>query len=99
MLTLRRSRPASIYAFDVLQRAGADFLANKRIFAYALRGIPMGVKCDGEGNVYAGCADGVEVWSPGGTLLGVIEVQGAYYSPSIECRQRSEVASGSGRPS
>ena len=36
----------------------------------------MGVKCDKDGNVYAGCADGVEVWSPGGTLLGVIEVQG-----------------------
>lgn len=36
----------------------------------------MGVKCDDNGNVYAGCADGVEVWNPGGTLLGVIEVQG-----------------------
>lgn len=70
------TKAASIYAFDVIRRSGADFLANKRVFAYALRGIPMGVKCDAQGNVYAGCADGVEVWSPAGTLLGVIEVQG-----------------------
>jgi sugar lactone lactonase YvrE len=61
-----------------VRRSGADFLANKHIFAYALRGIPMGIKCDRDGNVYAGCADGVEVWSPGGTLLGVIEVQGEW---------------------
>jgi sugar lactone lactonase YvrE len=73
---LTGSRAATIYAFDVLQRAGAEFLANQRLFAYAVRGIPMGVKCDAWGNVYAGCADGVEVWNPGGTLLGVIEVPG-----------------------
>lgn len=32
--------------------------------------------CDDLGIVYAACGDGVEVWSPGGVALGVIEVPG-----------------------
>ena len=39
-------------------------------------GIPDGIKCDMEGNVYSGCGDGVNVWSGGGTLLGKILVEG-----------------------
>ncbi|OAA57062.1 smp-30/gluconolaconase/lre-like region containing protein [Niveomyces insectorum RCEF 264] len=74
------TRAATIYAFDVVRRGGADFLANKRVFAYALRGVPMGIRCDAAGNVYAGCADGVEVWNLGGMLLGVIEVTGGVTS-------------------
>ncbi|KLU82598.1 hypothetical protein MAPG_01670 [Magnaporthiopsis poae ATCC 64411] len=70
------TRVATIYAYDVLERSGSPFLANRRVFAYALRGIPMGVKCDNEGNVFAGCADGLEVWNSGGSLLGVIEIAG-----------------------
>ncbi|CAK7228192.1 hypothetical protein SBRCBS47491_006821 [Sporothrix bragantina] len=73
-------RAATIYAFDVLRRGGSDFLTNKRVFAYALRGAPIGLRCDAVGNVYAGCADGVEVWSAGGVLLGVIEVPGGVTS-------------------
>lgn len=37
-------------------------------------GIPDGVKVDMDGNVYAGCGDGVNVWSAGGVLLGKILV-------------------------
>lgn len=73
-------RAATIYAFDVIQRGGSDFLANKRVFAYALRGTPLGIQCDAAGNVYAGCGDGVEVWNSGGVLLGVIEVPGGVSS-------------------
>ncbi|CAK7211787.1 hypothetical protein SCUCBS95973_001240 [Sporothrix curviconia] len=73
-------RSATIYAYDVLRRGGSDFLTNKRVFAYALRGVPMGLQCDAAGNVYAGCADGVEVWNAGGALLGVIEVPGGVTS-------------------
>lgn len=40
------------------------------------QGIPDGIKCDLEGNVYSGCGDGINVWSSGGVLLGRILVDG-----------------------
>lgn len=40
------------------------------------KGIPDGIKCDMNGNVYSGCGDGVNIWSPGGVLLGRILVEG-----------------------
>jgi gluconolactonase len=39
-------------------------------------GIPDGIKCDIHGNVYSGCGDGVNIWSPGGVLLAKILVEG-----------------------
>ncbi|KAH6689721.1 hypothetical protein F5X68DRAFT_268094 [Plectosphaerella plurivora] len=72
----RFTRPSSIYAFDVQHHHGQPFLCNRRLFAYAEVGIPDGIKCDVEGNVYSGCGDGVHVWSPGGVLLGRILVPG-----------------------
>ncbi|KAI2467153.1 calcium-dependent phosphotriesterase [Annulohypoxylon bovei var. microspora] len=68
--------PATIYAFDVARRLGSLFLINKRVFAYVKEGVPTGVICDSHGNVFAACGDGVEVWSPGGLALGLIEVPG-----------------------
>ncbi|KAI4866220.1 calcium-dependent phosphotriesterase [Hypoxylon rubiginosum] len=70
------TRAATIYAFDIIQRSGSYFLINRRLFAYAIDGVPMAVACDDSGNVYAACGDGVEVWSPGGVVLGLIEVPG-----------------------
>jgi gluconolactonase len=64
------------YAFDVKYYHDQPFLVNRRLFAFAGNGIPNGVKCDMDGNVYSGCGDGVNVWSPGGLLLGKIVVQG-----------------------
>jgi len=64
------------YALDIVHRSGQPFLANKRLFAFADVGIPDGIKCDMEGNVYSGCFDGVNVWSPGGILLGRILIPG-----------------------
>lgn len=64
------------YAFDVSTIHGEPFLTNRRLFAFADQGIPDGIKCDMEGNVYSGCGDGVNVWSPGGILLGRILVEG-----------------------
>jgi len=58
----------------VTKRSGAPFLANRRAFAYATVGVPDGIKCDIYGNVYAGCGDGIEVWNPAGTLIGIILV-------------------------
>jgi gluconolactonase len=50
-------------------------MTNRRLFAIAANGIPDGIKCDMEGNVYSGCGDGINVWCPGGVLLGVIKVE------------------------
>jgi gluconolactonase len=68
--------PASIYAFDVVSRNGGWFLTDKRLFAFADQGIPDGIKCDREGNVYSGCGDGLHVWAADGTLIGKIFVPG-----------------------
>ncbi|KAL4750607.1 hypothetical protein BDW72DRAFT_203744 [Aspergillus terricola var. indicus] len=68
------TRAATIYAFDVKYYSSAPFLVNRRVFAYTDNGIPDGVKTDTEGNVYAGCGDGVHVWSPAGVLLGKIQL-------------------------
>ncbi|KAK3352696.1 D-lactonohydrolase-like protein-like protein [Lasiosphaeria hispida] len=76
-------RAATIYAFDVIKRSGSPFLANKRVFAFALSSIPMGIVCDDAGNVYTGCADGIEIWNAGGSILGVIEVPGGVASLSF----------------
>lgn len=64
------------YAFDVIRRSGQPFLTGRRLFAMADKGVPDGIKCDIHGNVYSGCGDGVNVWTPGGILLGRILVDG-----------------------
>lgn len=70
------AKASTIYAFDITLYSGEPFLTNRRLFAMASSGIPDGIKCDMEGNVYSGCGDGVNVWSPGGVLLGRILVEG-----------------------
>ncbi|KJK64079.1 SMP-30/Gluconolaconase/LRE-like region [Aspergillus parasiticus SU-1] len=63
------------YAFDVSSINGEQFLTNRRVFAMADTGIPDGIKVDMDGNVYAGCGDGINIWSPGGVLLGKILIK------------------------
>lgn len=46
--------------------------SDRRLFTYVSPGVPDGVHCDTEGNVYSGVGDGVQVWNPSGTLLGKI---------------------------
>ncbi|GAB1195535.1 hypothetical protein APSETT444_004796 [Aspergillus pseudonomiae] len=67
--------PSTIYAFDVSILNGEQFLTNRRLFAMADTGVPDGIKLDMDGNVYAGCGDGINVWSPGGVLLGKILIK------------------------
>ncbi|RMZ68529.1 smp-30 gluconolaconase lre-like region [Pyrenophora seminiperda CCB06] len=64
------TRPATIFAFDVME--DMKRLTGRRVFAYADNGFPDGVHCDTEGNVWAGCGDGIHVWNPAGKLLGKI---------------------------
>ncbi|KIW28508.1 uncharacterized protein PV07_08167 [Cladophialophora immunda] len=61
--------PASIYQFTVLPDGT---FANRKLFTYSSVGIPDGIHCDSNGNVYSGVGDGVHVWSPSGKLLGKI---------------------------
>lgn len=68
--------PRTIYAYDVQTISGSPFLTNKRLFALPADGIPDGIKVDKAGNVYGGCGDGVNIWSPGAVLLGKIVVDG-----------------------
>jgi gluconolactonase len=69
LLGTNLTRPATIYAYDVIK---GKTLQNRRVFAYSDNGYPDGVHADTEGNVWAGCGDGVHMWSPEGTLLGKI---------------------------
>lgn len=71
-----RKANAFRYAFDVKTYSGQPFLINRRLFAMADVGIPDGIKCDVHSNVYSGCGDGVNIWSPGGVLLAKILVDG-----------------------
>ncbi|KAF3800796.1 hypothetical protein GCG54_00009467 [Colletotrichum gloeosporioides] len=68
-------QPRSIYAFDIVKRGDAIFLANKRLFALARRASPLHLMCE-NGNVWAACGDGIEIWNNGGSLLGLIKVAG-----------------------
>ncbi|KAJ3566378.1 hypothetical protein NPX13_g7150 [Xylaria arbuscula] len=69
--------PATIYAYDIIRRpAASPFLVNRRVFAFAFAGVPASVVCDSVGNVYAACADGVEVFNSGGIALGLIQIPG-----------------------
>jgi gluconolactonase len=63
------TRPATIYAFDIQDERT---LANRRTFAYVDTGFPDGIHTDNDGNVWAGCGDGVHVWNPEGTLIGKV---------------------------
>ncbi|OJJ84412.1 SMP-30/gluconolactonase/LRE family protein [Aspergillus glaucus CBS 516.65] len=74
--TIDDQRASSIYAFDVAMYHGEPFLTNRRVFAMADQGVPDGIKCDLNGNVYSGCGDGINIWSPGGVLLGRILIGG-----------------------
>lgn len=65
------TRPATIYAFDVV---GKKRLRDRRTFAYVDNGFPDGIHADMEGNVWAGCGDGIHIWNPEGILLGKIWV-------------------------
>ena len=53
------------YAYDVHPKTHA--LINRRVFAYTDAGIADGIQVDADGNVYAGCGDGTQVWDQDGT--------------------------------
>jgi gluconolactonase len=56
---------------------GGPFLSNKWLFAMPDNQAADGIKTDMKGDVYGGCGDGVNVWTPADTLLGKILPEGA----------------------
>jgi gluconolactonase len=68
--SLNITRPSTIYAFDI--SADAKRLSGRRTFAFADTGIPDGIHTDTEGNVWAGCGDGIHVWNQYGLLIGKV---------------------------
>ena len=65
-----------IWAFDVSPDGS---LSPGRIFASGIRselepGVPDGMKCDAQGNIWVTAPGGVWVYSPSGSLLGKVRV-------------------------
>lgn len=63
------TRPATIYAYDVYS---SKRLGNRRTFAYVDDGIPDGIHCDTQGNVWVGAGGGIHIFNSDGILLGKI---------------------------
>ncbi|KAF9495488.1 calcium-dependent phosphotriesterase [Pleurotus eryngii] len=66
--TALQTQPATIYAFDI--DPVTERFINRRVLAYIDAGVPDGLQVDTNGNIYAATGDGVQVWTPAGTLLG-----------------------------
>jgi gluconolactonase len=63
--------PAVIRRFRVTQGGG---LSGGEAFATVDDGLPDGIRCDTNGNLWSSAGDGVHVFAPDGTLLGKIRV-------------------------
>jgi gluconolactonase len=69
--------PANIHVFDVVDHGRR--LTNRRLFACTGQGIPDGIRCDVDGNLWCGWGggesqDGVVVFAPDGSLIGHIHL-------------------------
>jgi gluconolactonase len=75
LLYVNDTEQANIRVFEVR----GDRLANGRVFAAGLRdslkpGVPDGMKCDAEGNVWVTAPGGLWVYAPAGRLIGKVAV-------------------------
>jgi gluconolactonase len=75
-LYVNDTEQANIRLFDVTADGS---LANGRVFASGIRdslkpGVPDGMKCDSEGNIWVTAPGGVWVYSPDGRLIGKVQV-------------------------
>jgi gluconolactonase len=71
------SRPRNLYVYDVV--GDGTKLANKRRFGDCGEGTPDGIRCDAQGNLWAGWGmvpglNGVRVFAPDGRVLGQIHL-------------------------
>jgi gluconolactonase len=65
-------RPHHIVAYDVADGR----LRGERLFAVTTPGFPDGIKVDAAGRVYASAFSGIQVFDPGGELIGEIRLPG-----------------------
>lgn len=63
-------KPHHIRVFDMV----GEELKNGRIFCVIDKGVPDGIRCDAEGNIWSSAGDGVQIFSPDGKLIGRILV-------------------------
>ncbi|RBI84964.1 gluconolactonase [Rhodosalinus halophilus] len=76
LLYVNDTEQANIRVFDV---EDGGRLRNGRIFAGGIRdslrpGVPDGMKCDAEGNVWVTAPGGLWVYAPGGKLIGKVSI-------------------------
>jgi len=64
-------KPRHIRVFDV---AAQHTLENGKIFCAIDKGVPDGIRCDKDGNIWSSAGEGVQVFSPEGKLIGKILV-------------------------
>lgn len=64
-------KPRHIRVFDVNDDGT---LANGKVFCAIDKGVPDGIRCDKAGRVFSSAADGVQIFSPQGALIGKIFV-------------------------
>jgi gluconolactonase len=62
-------KPPAIRAYAVGAGTGP---AQGKVFATLDKGIPDGIRCDEQGNVWSSSGDGVQIFSPSGSLIGRI---------------------------
>ena len=62
-------KPPTIRAYAV---GGATGSSQGKVFATIDKGIPDGIRCDEQGNVWSSSGDGVQIFSPSGSLIGRI---------------------------
>lgn len=68
---------SAIYKYKVLPlEKGGYTLGERTVFAFATTPAPDGIKLDCDGNVYAGCGDGIHVWDSAGNFIAKIAFEG-----------------------
>ena len=58
--------PRHIRVFDVQPD---NTLANGRVFCTIDKGVPDGIRCDANGNIWSSAGDGIQIFSPDGKLI------------------------------
>lgn len=80
-----------IRVFDVSDNAGTTRLTGGRVFHRVTPGYADGFRCDTEGNVWTGAADGVHCIDPSGALLGKVLLPAGVSNLCFGGRMRSRL--------
>jgi gluconolactonase len=68
--------PRTIYRFRVIHTPNGPLATDRTTFAVVTKGIPDGLKVDGQDRVWTATGAGLEVFSQGGDPLAVIPIEG-----------------------